>query len=148
MIDRIPAGSEVAELRERIGLTQSQMAEIMGLSLSTWQRKESDNAKKLVETKIAEFNFLLLLAGLHPEYQLGNRDLENVLKRKSTAPEVTALREKLGLSREAMAKLFGYSLSGWSSKENPNRDGSLNVGEFNFLQLLAGMHASMDLIAL
>lgn len=146
MIKRIPSGREVSELRERIGVTQSQMAEAMGLSLSTWQRKESDNAKKLVETKIAEYNFLLLLADQHPEYQLENCDLENVINHKSTASEVSALREKLGLSREAIAELFGYSTSGWGSKENPKRDGSLNVGEFNFLQLLADMHPTMKLV--
>ncbi|WP_255346528.1 DNA-binding transcriptional regulator [Serratia sp. M24T3] len=41
MVQSLPDGNEVSALREKMGLTQAQLAEVFGVSLRQWQRKES-----------------------------------------------------------------------------------------------------------
>ena len=59
----------IKKLRKKIGLTQTECGEIFGVGLSTWQKKEAKTHNQLNLSK-GEFEYLLLLAGEHPEYVL------------------------------------------------------------------------------
>ncbi|EAS2903886.1 TPA: XRE family transcriptional regulator [Salmonella enterica] len=63
----------IKKLRKKIGLTQTKCGEIFGVGLSTWQKKETKTSNQLNLSK-GEFEYLLLLAGEHPEYVLCKRD--------------------------------------------------------------------------
>ncbi|CAO94881.1 helix-turn-helix domain-containing protein [Erwinia tasmaniensis] len=65
--------SEVKRLRVKTGLTQSKAAELFGMSLSNWQRKESISGR-VVPITASEFILLQLMAGEHPDYMLCKRD--------------------------------------------------------------------------
>ncbi|EBR1018861.1 helix-turn-helix domain-containing protein [Salmonella enterica] len=65
--------SEIKRLRVKAGLTQSKAAELFGMSLSNWQRKESITGR-VVPITASEFMLLQLIAGEHPEYILCRRD--------------------------------------------------------------------------
>lgn len=65
--------SEVKRLRVKAGLTQSKAAELFGMSLSNWQRKESISGR-VVPITASEFILLQLMAGEHPDYVLCKRD--------------------------------------------------------------------------
>lgn len=66
--------SEVKRLRMKAGLTQRQAAELMGVSLNYWQRKElSEESKQFRRVSRSEFLLLLLLAGEHPDFILVKR---------------------------------------------------------------------------
>lgn len=67
------SASEVKRLRVKAGLTQKQAAELSGMSLSNWQRKESITGRVVPVTE-SEFMLLQLLAGEHPDYVLIRRD--------------------------------------------------------------------------
>ena len=62
----------IKKLRKKIGLTQTECGEIFGVGLSTWQKKEAKTHNQLNLSK-GEFEYLLLLAGEHPEYVLCKR---------------------------------------------------------------------------
>ncbi|MBD8163864.1 helix-turn-helix domain-containing protein [Erwinia persicina] len=64
----VPVKTNVRELRLAAGLSQERAAERFGLSLRVWQTKEAaSNPGQLGQ---AEYEFLLLLAGLHPHFSL------------------------------------------------------------------------------
>ncbi|EEB1245412.1 XRE family transcriptional regulator [Salmonella enterica] len=67
-MEKIP--SNVKKLRIDAGLTQQECADIFGLTINNWQKKEYG----AVKTSNAEFNYLLLLAGEHPDYILTKRN--------------------------------------------------------------------------
>lgn len=60
----------ITVLREKIGLTQKQCAELFGVSLRSWQRREASGTVKDIKTSKIEFEYLLLLADEHPEFVL------------------------------------------------------------------------------
>lgn len=64
--------AEIKRLRLKSGLTQKKTAEIFGMSLSNWQRKECINGRVVPVTN-SEFMLLQLLAGEHPDYLLCKR---------------------------------------------------------------------------
>lgn len=41
VVQELPDGAQVARLREKMGLSQTELAELFGVSLRQWQRKES-----------------------------------------------------------------------------------------------------------
>ncbi|MDV1094934.1 XRE family transcriptional regulator (plasmid) [Raoultella ornithinolytica] len=53
-----------------MGLTQTELANLMGYQLRAWQFKENLDPKQTRQLMGGEFEFLLLLAGEHPEYRL------------------------------------------------------------------------------
>lgn len=66
--------SEVKRLRIKAGLTQREAAELCGVSLNYWQRKElSEESKQFRRVSKSEFSLLQLLAGEHPEFFLVKR---------------------------------------------------------------------------
>ncbi len=60
----------VKKLRLKAGLTQKECSHIYGVGLRTWQKKEEVNTQNSQSLSLVEFEFLLLLAGEHPEYVL------------------------------------------------------------------------------
>lgn len=65
----------IKNLRQKIGLTQKECAEMFGMTARSWRRKEEPKTTVSNTTLSAiEFNYLLLLAGEHPEYILCERD--------------------------------------------------------------------------
>lgn len=68
----------IKRLRQKIGLTQKECAEIFSMSPRTWRRKEEPvgTASGTALTPV-EFKFLLLLAGEHPDYVLCKRNKRN-----------------------------------------------------------------------
>jgi transcriptional regulator with XRE-family HTH domain len=66
--------SEVKRLRIKAGLTQREAAELCGVSLNYWQRKElSEGSRQFRRVSKSEFLLLLLLAGEHPDFVLIKR---------------------------------------------------------------------------
>lgn len=65
--------TEIRQLRIKTGLTQKELAEFFGMSLSNWQRKESVTGRVVPITN-AEYFALLLLAGDHPDFVLEKRN--------------------------------------------------------------------------
>ncbi|HCB9298495.1 MULTISPECIES: hypothetical protein [Klebsiella] len=56
-----------------MGLTQTELANIMGYKLRAWQFKEDTNPETARRLMDGEFEYLLLLAGEHPLYRLSKR---------------------------------------------------------------------------
>ena len=73
-MDKNPA--EIRQLRIKTGLTQKELAEFFGMSLSSWQRKESVTGRVVPITN-AEYFSLLLLAGDHPDFVLEKRNKDD-----------------------------------------------------------------------
>lgn len=67
-----PTPEQIGNARRALGLTQQMCADLMGYSLRGWQKKEAigESARS---TSPGEYCFLLLLADLHPKYQLAQR---------------------------------------------------------------------------
>ncbi|WP_210532016.1 helix-turn-helix domain-containing protein [Pantoea ananatis] len=66
--------SEIKRLRMKAGLTQREAAELVGVSLNYWQRKElSEESKQFRRVSRSEFLLLQLLAGEHPDFILIKR---------------------------------------------------------------------------
>ena len=152
VVGDIISNEKIQQLRQEMGLTQTELGRVMGYDLRNWQRKETSaddvsqyNASSLT---IGESNFLLLLADAHPAYKLKNfsvkKNLNDVWGAEPENGQVVAqLRKDLGLKQQEIAELFGYSLNGWKSKQKPSNSASLKVGEYNFMMLLAGNHPAM-----
>lgn len=64
----------VKALRLKAGLTQKSCSIIYGVGLRAWQKKEEDNPQNSQKLSKVEFEYLLLLAGEHPDYVLNKRD--------------------------------------------------------------------------
>lgn len=149
----INKGDEIARLRNVIGVTQSLMAKMFGVTLSTWQKKEQETSTETIKVKPGEFEFLQLLAGNHPQYTLiakkTVKDItQSTVKMKLSALETRRLRVKLGMSVDEIAERFECSPAAWYARENPNIRGGLNVGECNLLLLLADEHPYYSLQSL
>ncbi|TCL06894.1 hypothetical protein [Sodalis ligni] len=72
-----PTPDEVRAARIATGMTLKECAERFGYALTSWQQKE--NAKKGTRSlNIGEYELLLLLADMHPEYKLIARPLKDV----------------------------------------------------------------------
>lgn len=152
VVGDVLSSEKIQQLRQIMGLTQTELGRVMGYDLRNWQRKETSagdvsqyNASNLT---IGESNFLLLLADAHPDYKLKNFSVkDNLTNVWAAVPEsgqvVAQLRKDLGLKQQEIAELFGYSLNGWKSKQKPSNSASLKVGEYNFMMLLAGTHPAM-----
>jgi DNA-binding transcriptional regulator YiaG len=146
MTTQTPTGAEIAKLRNRLGLTQKALATLFGVTLATWQKKESETSKETIGIRPAEFQFLLLLADEHPQYVLTQKQPELMtVQNKPSADDVRQMREAAGLSVEQAATLFECLPRSWQSKENPNTRGTLTVGEYNYLLLLAGKHPYLSI---
>lgn len=61
----------IISLRKRMGLTQTELALRMGYPLRSWQRKEA--LGKTNTLTLSEFEYLLLIADAHPQFQLQNK---------------------------------------------------------------------------
>ena len=64
--------TDVKNARVAAGMTQSDCAKRFGYEIRGWQQKE-DAGPNGTKLKIGEFNWLLLLAGTHPEFVLQPR---------------------------------------------------------------------------
>ncbi|WP_240775854.1 helix-turn-helix domain-containing protein [Nissabacter sp. SGAir0207] len=78
-----PTGKMVKAARIKLGKTQAEMAERFGYSVGGWIKKEHDHRPMAS----SEFEFLLLLADMHPDLQLHDRNA----KRPFTAEEIGLL---------------------------------------------------------
>ncbi|HAF2404710.1 TPA: XRE family transcriptional regulator [Salmonella enterica] len=61
-------------LRLKAGLTQKECSQIYGVGIRTWQKKEEVNTQNSQSLSKGEFDYLLLLAGEHPDYVLCKRE--------------------------------------------------------------------------
>lgn len=150
VVQAIPDGKDVAALREKMGLTQAQLAELFGVSPRQWQRKESMEStlnNNTAPMKVGEANFLLLLADAHPHCRLKAWRAEDVIRcAPRDAEAVRQLRIRSGMTQKDIAALMGYTLQAWKSKENPHNAGTLKPGEYNFMLLLTDTHPALTLI--
>lgn len=74
---KLPTGDKVKIARMAAGLQQKDAAEIFGYQIRGWQKKEeSGNSHR--QLTLGEWNFLLLLAGQHPEFQLVPKEISPV----------------------------------------------------------------------
>lgn len=72
MVDNTP--ENIKKLREKIGITQTECGKLFGVGLRTWQKKEEAKTHNRLNLSKGEFEYLLLLAGEHPDYVLCKRD--------------------------------------------------------------------------
>ena len=63
----------IKKLREKLGITQTECGKIFGVGLRTWQKKEEAKTHNSLSLSKVEFEYLLLLAGEHPDYILEHR---------------------------------------------------------------------------
>ena len=146
--------AQVAAIRGRMRLTQTGLADLMGVDLRTWMRKEA-NPEEVVSKydssrlNVGETNFLLLLADEHPAWRLRNYDPEKlaakVIRNQPSTEEVKELRVELGMKQQEIADMLGYTLAAWKSKQSKANAGTLKPGEYNFLMLLANVHPELKL---
>jgi len=71
MKSELSTPEEIKRLRVKAGLTQKETADLFGISLNYWQKKElsKDSAQNRKVSK-SEYILLLLLAGEHPDFKL------------------------------------------------------------------------------
>jgi len=151
VITEEPTGEQVAALRERTGLTQTELGKIVGINLRNYQHREAGKHP----TRAGEYNLLMLIADTHPLYRLKSytpgRDAagiaEKLIPEEPDAAEVKRVRKALGLKLQEAADRFGYTLSAWKSKEMASKRGTLRPGEYNFMLLLLGEHPALKLTA-
>lgn len=67
-----PTPEQVREAREKAGLTLKEAAHIFGYKLRGWQGKEAPGETNR-GLSVGEYQYLLLLAGEHPDYVLRKR---------------------------------------------------------------------------
>lgn len=145
--------AQVAELRRKMELTQTELADLMGVDLRTWMRKEAnpDEVGKYDSSRlnVGETNFLLLIADEHPAWRIRNYDLQELIAKtvrdQPAADDVKELRVTLGMKQQEIADMLGYTLASWKSKQSKANAGTLKPGEYNFLMLLAGVHPGLKL---
>ncbi|HHD7476780.1 TPA: hypothetical protein ACOVJJ_005019 [Klebsiella oxytoca] len=152
MVNVVPQPETVKTIRESMGITETALGTLMGYELRAWQRKEaiSDDLSQYNKTSLrpGEYNMLMLIAGVHPDYQLDKTFYpDDIVKEPATAADVRHLRMALGLKHAEIAKLFGYKPAAWQTKEKASQRGvKLKTGEYNFLLLLADEHPSLKLV--
>lgn len=71
VIEKTP--ENIKKLREKIGITQTECGKLFGVGLRTWQKKEEAKTHNRLNLSKGEFEYLLLLAGEHPDYVLFSR---------------------------------------------------------------------------
>uniref|UniRef100_UPI00132FC686 XRE family transcriptional regulator n=1 Tax=Escherichia coli TaxID=562 RepID=UPI00132FC686 len=65
---------KIKKLSLKAGITQKQCSHIYGVGLKKKKKKEEVNTQNSQSLSLVEFEFLLLLAGEHPEYVLCKRE--------------------------------------------------------------------------
>lgn len=63
----------IRAIRSKMGLTQTELAKTMGYQQRAWSFKEDLNPTKTRRLMDGEFEYLLLLAGEHPRFELKER---------------------------------------------------------------------------
>lgn len=149
VITAVPTREQMTEVRERTGLTQTELATIIGINLRNYQLRETcDRA-----TNPGEYNLLMLLADNHPLYRIKGytpeKDAagiaEKLLLAEPEAAEVKQLRKAMGLKQQEVADRYGYTLGAWKSKEMASKRGTLRQAEYNFMLLLLDEHPTLKL---
>lgn len=149
VITEVPTSEQLKKVRERTGLTQTELATIIGINLRNYQLRETcDRA-----TYPGEYNLLMLLADNHPLYRIKDytpeKDAagitEKLLLAEPEAAEVKRLRKAMGLKLQEAADRYGYTLSAWKSKEMASKRGTLRQAEYNFMLLLLDEHPTLKL---
>lgn len=64
---------QLRQLQLLTELNNEQIAAVLGVSPKTWMNRISQGSETAGRMKKAEIEFLLLLAGIHPEYELKKR---------------------------------------------------------------------------
>ncbi|HBZ2695138.1 TPA: XRE family transcriptional regulator [Klebsiella pneumoniae] len=67
-----PKGGEVRRLRELAGLSLKQAAEIYGITVPSWSKRESEGVSHIPLNPV-EYTYLQLLADDHPELTLSKK---------------------------------------------------------------------------
>lgn len=62
---------KLKELREQLGYTNAQMADLLGITEQTWKNKLSGSSSGSIGK--LEYEFLLLLADKHPKFTLNSK---------------------------------------------------------------------------
>ncbi|WP_434465812.1 hypothetical protein [Xenorhabdus bovienii] len=149
-IRETPSTKLVELLRNKMSFTQTEMGEMMGTGMRAWQKREASerifNQKNVCSLAFGEYNFILLIAELHPFYRLTEPfNAKKIIKEAAGAEDTRQLRKSLNLKQAEIAELMGYTLSSWKAKEQSSKPGirRLRIWEYNFLLLLAGEHSKM-----
>ncbi len=90
--------AEVHRLRIAAGMTQKECAELFGIGLRSWQKKEESGTVSSRGITSGEFDLLLLLANEHPDYTLLPRDVatrqDEIVRALHKAGELLAAKGK------------------------------------------------------
>jgi DNA-binding XRE family transcriptional regulator len=83
---------ELAEAaRKKLGYTQVQMAEFLGMQRNTWQKKEQGENR----VSVGEYHLFLLLTDKHPDWQLIRRIPDNPSPAQKAAASAIHLAQLL-----------------------------------------------------
>lgn len=63
---------ELKELQQKTGLSKAELAARLGMTAAAWDNLISVNSQR--NLPVIKYEFLLLLAGEHPDYVLQKRD--------------------------------------------------------------------------
>jgi transcriptional regulator with XRE-family HTH domain len=151
VITAVPTSEQMTEVRQRTGLTQTELGKIIGINLRNYQLRETGDRT----TNPGEYNLLMLLADNHPLYRIKGytpeKDAagiaEKLLLAEPDAAEVKRLRIAMGLKQQEVADRFGYTPGARKSKEMASKRGTLRQAEYNFMLLLLGEHPTLKLTA-
>ena len=84
MILEKPTPEEVTAAREAAGLSLKEAARRFGMTYTNWQKKEV-NGSSGTKLSVGEYNYLLLLANQHPEFQMVHRLGDKKLPQQAAA---------------------------------------------------------------
>lgn len=147
--------SAVRSCRNKLDLTQSQMADVFGVSIDMWQRKEMEHdLKSSSPCSIAEYNLVLLMANEHPFLTLRSKTDNSQFCFVNEEPAkpliksmVLNIRNYLGLNQSEFWELFGLSLKNGQKKESSAKTQvSCYFAEYNLIMLMANEHPFIELI--
>ncbi|WP_277973375.1 hypothetical protein [Pantoea agglomerans] len=77
--------------RESLGYSQKEMADMLGMTLNSWQKKEQNDTR----VSVAEYHYLKLLVNDHPEYMLIHRIPEGKTLQQEAAQNALLLAQRL-----------------------------------------------------
>lgn len=145
----------VRNCRNKLDITQSQMAAVFGVSLDMWQRKEMEHdLKSSSPCSIAEYNLVLLMANEHPFLSLRSKTDDPQFHFVNEEPAKTLIksmvmniRNNLGLNQSEFWELFGLSLKNGQKKESAAKTQvACYFAEYNLIMLMANEHPFVELI--
>lgn len=107
--------AKLKELRDQLGYSNQQMADLLGISSQTWLNKISASSNSGKISKL-EFEFLLLLAGSHPDYKIEKVN-EKTFSIEKSIELATSYRKEYGyVGKAGVVIVYKDEVQGWCNE--------------------------------